>query len=310
MRRVEHLIRTIRRHTDNESNGSDSGLSDEEIIQFLNDAQDDIYSGIVRTYRKTFVTSSKFNSVASQEEYDLPSDIFQSSIVTLEYSHSGLEKDYYPLQRLELIEQASISGTPLAYNVRGSKLIINPIPSSSITNAFRIRYNQALPRLDKRRTVVKSATAAVTVTALTLEPTNAAFNYLNYLENDYLTTVDFDGAIKCTAIGYGSVAAVTGIVTLTGAPTKTLLTGETLVAGQYVCLGKRSTTHSGLKDDCERYLIAYPVWKMLKRDSSTDSADQERELAMMKQDIIDSYGETYQDVDNIPIINSDYAEYL
>lgn len=308
MRRVEHLIRAIRRHTDNETNGSDSGLSDEEYIQFLNDAQDHLYREINKTYRKIFTTSSKFPSVANQEEYDTPIDMFQTSIVSLEYSPTGQEKDYYPLQRRELIEQVSAPGVPLAYGVRGQKIVVNCIPQSAITNAFRIKYNKALPRLDKRRTVVKSATAVGTVTALTLEPTNAAFNYLNYLENDYLTTVDFDGTIKCTAIGYGSVAVGTGVVTLQG--TKTLLTGETVVAGQYVCLGKRATTHSQLLDDCEGFLIAWGVWKGLKRDSSSDSVLQNQELAVMQQSIIDSYGENYQDVDQIPIINSDYAEYL
>jgi len=185
MRSVEHLIRAIRRHTDNEANGSDSGLSDEEYIQFLNDAQDDLYSAITKTYRKVFTTSSKFDSVANQEEYDVPTDIFQTGIVTLEYAYTGLEKDFYPLERRELIEQTSIHGVPVAYMVRGSKIIVNPYPQTAITNAFRVRYNKALPRLDKRRSTVKAVTvAAGVITALTLEPTYAGYVAAHYAEND------------------------------------------------------------------------------------------------------------------------------
>lgn len=312
MRRVEHLIRAIRRHTDNESNGDDSGLSDEEFIQFLNDAQDDLYAEITKTYRKVFTTSTKFNSVANQEEYDVPSDIFQTGVVSLEYSHTGNEKDYYPLQRRELIEQASIPGVPLAYMIRGSKIIADPYPQSSVTNAFRIKYNKALPRLDKRRSAVKAVTVsgAGVITALTLEPTYSGYNANHYLENDYLTAVDFDGTVKCTAIGFSRITALTGAISFTGAPAKTLLTGEAIAIGDYVLLGKRATTHSQLLDDCERYLIAYSVWKALRRDESQSSQLQAQELAMMKQLIVDSYGENYQDVDQIPIINSDYSEYL
>ena len=122
--------------------------------------------------------------------------------------------------------------------------------------------------------------------------------------------MDWDGLVKCTAIPYSGITAGTGVISFTGAPTKTLLTGEAIAIGDFILLGKRVTTHSQLLDDCERYLIAYGVWKGLKRDSSTDSGEQERELAMMRQEIIDSYGENYQDVDHIPIINSDYSEYL
>lgn len=310
MRRVEHLITAIRRLTDNESNGSDSGLSDEEFIQFLNDAQDDLYAEIVKTYRKTFTASSTFSAVTNQEEYDLPTDIFQTSVVTLEYSHTGLAKDYYPLERRETIEQSSIGGAPLVYIPREKKLIVNPYPETS-GGVFRIKYNKRLPTLDKRRATVKSVTiAGGVVTALTLEPTYSGFNGSHYLESDYLTAVDFNGSVKCTAIGYSSVSGVTGVVTFTGAPAKTLLTGEAVAVGDYVVLGKRASTHSQLFDDCERYLIAYSVWKALRRDESSSSNAQKEELVLMRSSIVDSYGENYQDVDQIPRINSDYPEYL
>jgi hypothetical protein len=50
-------------------------------------------------------------------------------------------------------------------------------------------------------------------------------------------------------------------------------------------------------------LIAYCAWKILKRDSSADSQEQQAELSAMEQDIIDSYKVITDDVQYVPQLN-------
>jgi hypothetical protein len=119
--------------------------------------------------------------------------------------------------------------------------------------------------------------------------------------------VGSDGTIKCPKVEYSSVAA-NGVVTLVG--THAYLTGETITVGDYVVPGERATTHSELPDNCERYLISYVTWKILKRDSSTGSQEHVQELQMLAQQIVEAYAAAAQDVTRIPIINTDWAEYV
>lgn len=308
MRRLEHLISQVRRQTDNEVIGDDDGISKNELIWYFNEAQTNLQEAIINTYRKSFSEVAYISAVGSQEEYSLPDYTFSGqSVVKIDYSHDGQAKNYIPLNKVEFVEQRSINGVPLFYVLRKNKVIFNPIPQSSITNAFRVTYNKALPMLDVRRSTVKAKTeGAGTLTALTLEPTFTGFSVDDWADDDYLTVIGADGTIKCPKIAYTAVSAL-GVLTM---PTHTYLTGETVTVGDYVVPGERATTHSELPDNCERYLVSYVVWKILKRDSSKDSQEHLQELVMMSQQIVDTYAGAAQDITRIPVINTDWSEYV
>jgi hypothetical protein len=51
-------------------------------------------------------------------------------------------------------------------------------------------------------------------------------------------------------------------------------------------------------------LIAYAAFKILKRDSSVDSAEAAQELSAMIQEIVSSYSLITDDVEFIPQLNS------
>jgi hypothetical protein len=81
--------------------------------------------------------------------------------------------------------------------------------------------------------------------------------------------------------------------------------GETISAGDWVCAGDFCTTHSELPEEVERYLIAYSAWKILKRDSNADFAEQQQELLEMETEIVAAYADLLDDIYEVPIINDD-----
>ena len=82
-------------------------------------------------------------------------------------------------------------------------------------------------------------------------------------------------------------------------------TGETISVADVALKGKFSTTHSELDDMVERYLIAYCVFQIYKRESNiTDTQVQQLVLTTMEQEIVDSYQELTDDITEIPDIIS------
>ena len=65
----------------------------------------------------------------------------------------------------------------------------------------------------------------------------------------------------------------------------------------------KQTLTPELPEIAERYLLAYVEWKLLKRDSSVDSAEAMQELATMEAEIVNSYKHINDDVQTIPEIN-------
>lgn len=306
MLRIEHLIKHVRRQTDNETIGTDQGMSDEEIIRYLNDAQDDIYGDIVNTFRGKFYAQEVIAVSANTPTYDTPSKAFMDDqIAMLEWSLTGLDRDYRALKRVTMRERCSVEGWPSRYAVSNKKIYLWPVPVSPQGN-IRVTYNKKVPTLDKRRAQVNVATiAAGVLTGLTLKGVGgaaiSATEVTAFSNNDYLCVVSSSGAILCEAVEYTAVSAL-GVVTL--ATNHTLLTGETVPTGAYVVLGDYATTHSEMPDDIENYLMAYAAWAIYKRDSNSDLVPQQQTMVAMKQSILENYAEMNLDIDWTPEVNT------
>ncbi len=309
MLRVEHLIKHVRRQTDNESLGTDAGLSDEEIIRYLNDAQEDAFGGIVNTFRSKFYDQATDSIVAGQESYDVPSKAFMGDQLALvEWSITGQDRDYRALKRVTFRERTTSEGWPCRYAVSNGKIYIWPIPQAA-QGTLRITYTKKRPKLDKRRAMVDTVTiVGGAITALTVKGSDgAALGSAEgdaFTNDDYMTIINSSGDILCEGIGYDSVS-VGGVVTITGG-SHTLQSGETCPQDSYVVLGKWATTQPQLPDDLEKYLLAHTAWAVYRRDSNTDQTPQLQALAAMKADILDNYAEMNLDIDYTPQVNDTY----
>jgi len=304
LRRIELLITQVQRATENERVGSTDGISAEEYYQYFSDGQTMLQRRILAVNNKLFRTSDTFSASGAESYDNAPADMFaRNMIASLEYSSSGLAKDYVHLKKRTQGERFSETGTPSQYMLESGRILVNAYPSAG---SFRRVYNYKLPRLDKRRTTVLSHTKSATaLSALTLV-TTTPFDSADYALSDYLTIVGWDGTIKMRGIPYTAVDSGTGVVTIQGT-TYTFPSDSTLTNGDQVCLGEYAATHSLLDDQCEDFMLTYCQKRILMRDSSQDVSDLESVLQPMIDDILELYSDD-PDVQEVPVTGFSYFQ--
>ena len=310
MRSVTRLIEQVRRQTENEDFDSFVGISDEEFIQYINDAQYNLQAAIVHQHPRVFTAEAIVDAVNGQESYELPSDcLLANKVHNVEYSNTGDEDDYYVLEQSTIkYRTTGIQGSPTKYTRLGGKLLLAPVPQSG--GKLRITYIKRLRELDKKQAQVGAARDAKPndniisssgTFDIALETNNFETNTDGLSKHDFVCIVDKEGKslVKNIEITSSSLSVIT-------CPAHTLDTGEsaTIPVGAYIVGGKDTTTHSELDISVERYLISYCAWKILKRDSSVDSSEAAEELAMMLREIVKSYAMVSDDIQFIPQLNS------
>lgn len=303
-RLIDYLISDVREQTENEDFSDNIGISDDEFLRYINEAQQRIQARIYAQHKHIFTEEETYSVVADQESYSIPDNSFTGNAISqVEFKHSSDDKDYRPLELRNLKNRSVASGNPQFYIRKNKKFLISPVPSSS-QGTLRLSYAKAVRRLDKRRGSIASFTDSGTqITALTLEVSTDSVDTTATAKDNFLCIVGRDGTIKMKNIEYDSISGTTGVVTLTA--NHTYESGESITVGDYIVVGKDTSTHSELPDHVERYLLAYCAWKILKRDSSADYSEQESELGQMESEIVATFGDIDDDIHLIPEINSD-----
>jgi len=310
---VDRLIDQVRRETENEDVSSTSGIQDIEFLQYLNDAQDRLQSLITATHPTVFVKEKIVDVIVDTEIYDIPEDAYkENAVTTVEYSPSSNIEDYYHIEQTTMKRRdTAVQGFPVTYIRRSGQVLLQPRPQQA--GSLRLNYIKRIDRLDKRRGVVAVALlddSTRTITTLEFDPSssNPALDANTLLEDNYLTICDRDGKPTMRNIPIDAIDAGTGVVTVSAG--FTYEEGESISVGAYPVSGKDARTHSELPRMCERYLIAYASWKILKRDSSVDFAEQQSELLQMENDIVNSFADIDDDVHFVPTLNhwSDWSD--
>lgn len=308
MRYLGDLITTARYHTQTVTGNTSIGVRDDQFIQYFNDAQDRIQSSLATAGVYLFETTYEANLVATTRSYALPDRTLAGNRVRMvEYSHNGDSKEYYPLAQLTPLQLSNNEVTyPMGYIVRNGSILISPVPQSG-TGKLRITYAQRLDDLDIRRASILSHTdSGSAITALTLDTSDDDSTALG--GSTYLCVSDRDGTVTMRNIRYDSYNSSSGVITLTGG-SFTYDTGETMANGDYVTIGKDTSTHSSLDPMIERYLIKYVTREIVAiENSSADVAQLDQMLVAMEQDITQLFTPVNQDVQSPPIIN-EFFEY-
>jgi len=304
-RAVQHIITDIRDHTENAvvNESDNTGIEDSEFLRFMNDATFRLHSRIVQQHPSVFIKEYEVSVSAGDEEITLPADIMLGNKVTMvEYKESNT--DYYVLYPGTLRHrQRGNNATPRFYIRHTGKILLSPKPS--ISGTVRIHYIRAPHTLDIKRGSVAVATlntTARTITTLTLDVSTDAVDTDVLDKYRHITIVDKNGEIQMENIEVDDIDGATGVVTV--ASGFVYSTGETIAVGDYVLAGPHASTHLDFPDSVERYLIAYCAWKIMKRDSSTDSIEQTQELLEMESEIIASYADIDDDITPIPEIKA------
>jgi len=140
---VSDIITRIQRKFGDESAVQ---VTNADIIRWINDGQRRIVLKNDVLLEKTATT----NSVAGQQEYDLPTDLLILKFI--QYKDSG-STSYLKLRGLTTVEfneyidgwsdGGSVKGVPQVYTIFSGKIIAYPTPTNSVTAGFKIYYNRA-----------------------------------------------------------------------------------------------------------------------------------------------------------------------
>ena len=309
---INSILTEIRESTENEEFDDTIGLTEEEILKFTNDAIYRLHTRIVAQHPSVFLVEKEVDVVADQEAYSLPfKTMFKNKVSKVEFSSDGTSDKYYPLRPMSLYRRdPDINGSPEFYIRRSGEILLYPTPQSG-TGKLRITYVSKAKRMDKRRCNIVSINGSGTA------PTSIEVNYVNGTTVDSaelakrtrLTVVDKYGNIKMDNILLSSIDASAGandaLLTL-DTTNWTPETGEEITTSDFVLSGRYATTHLEFEEELERYIQAYVIWKVLKRDSSVDSAEAQAELLAMETDIVAAYADISDDITEIEEINNDF----
>lgn len=300
-RRIDRLITQIRLQTENEDT---IGIKDSEFIEYINDAHHRLQSIIEAKHPNVFQKEKIIDTTANVDIYDLPDDAYMDNKISgIQYSMSS-GTDFYNIERLdEKRRDDAFSGTPTGYIRRSGKIILQPKPQTA--GQIRLLYVRRIEEVDLLRGQIEvAATSGSSITSLQLDASisSPALDSSALNEDRFLCVVDSRGAIKMRNIEFDSVDSATGVVSITSG--FEFESDETISAGDFVVRGEDTSSHSQLPRMCERYLKAYCAWKILKRDSSTDSVEQQPELLAMESDIVTAYSEVTDDIIFTPRLSS------
>lgn len=304
MRYVGKLITAIRSRvgapdqdfSEDVSGVTTSGISPEEVLEVLNEAQNLAQAEIINLYPQEFMAQTDIDLTVGTSEYTIVDNVFiNKRLDTVFYSHSGQERDFAPLDQRPLRDRIYDDVThPPYYHSRGSTIIVPPPTGGS--GKLRVDYYRQLDRLDIRRGKISSTTATTIVLANDGDLDTPELD--NLIDGDYLCVVDKHGAVQDYSIEFTSYDSGTRTITIPN----TTLTGGT---DDYVVIGKYATTHSPLPNIAESFLRLYAQKRLLDYDSSMDAQAEDAELIRSLNSILKVYADPDEDIQFVPILDGD-----
>ncbi len=310
MRRTDALILAARTISRNSANADGTkGVSDDEILQYLNDAQDRIQNRISSTKNisKIFTTQAIISIVANQEAYSIPDRLLlNKQIEGVEFSATGSLTDYVRLEKLNFFNRdTNTTNYPWGYFKRGGQIFLQPTPSTS-TGTIRVTYERDLDDLDIPRGTIATITGgtATQFTTVTFDPATSnpyETTTPGWSTQQYCCFVSPLGVRKAYNVLIGGYVAGSDILTPSPSPFIYNTTYDSALAvGDIAVFNKYTTTFSQLPDACERYLIHYAAMELFHRDSSKDYSKEAAIVAETEEDILKALAAQTSEVQYVP----------
>lgn len=297
MRYAGQLINRIRKRTKNVdfSVGSDgeatAGITDDLILEFINDAQDYIQGRILSVFPDEF-TASKDISVTGAGSYAIDDRVFMDNrIISVKYSVSGRDRDYRPLSPITIAEQSYDTNThPYNYVRKNGAIVPSPIATSSV-GKFRVDYYRSLDDVDIRRGKISSTSSTTIVLENDSDLDDNAIG-----DAEYVCISDINGTVQDYNVVVSDYDSGTRTITI---PSQTLTGG----VADYVTVGRYTTTHSKLPDEAERFIKLYAQKRVMHTDENTGSTLEDAEVQAALNDILQTFADITQDIEPIPVVD-------
>ena len=299
MRRFEFLMEKARFNT---NNIDPNRFNELDLAQYFNDAQRHIQTVIVENNVRHEIFSQEFTFQTTNgvETYDLPEDIFATSAINFVDFSSTSERDrFFPARALVNTDRRRGFG----YIIRADKIIIAPVPSSSLTENVRIIYVRKLHEMGPRFgtiTDVPNATDIVMTANLSDDQLLLSRYY------DKLSIVYSDVKILLDKINIISDTADTP-----GAGQHTIVTDSDITTivpavGSFIVGGNVATTHSELPDVTELLLTNLVERTIQYVDSSSDVQTVASLTTEEREAIVGLFKSHPQDPAYPPIVTDEY----
>lgn len=309
MRRVDQLIQQVRLVARNTANADGTySISSDEILQYLNDAQDRMQNLISarKNIAKIFDAQAIISVVAGQEAYTIPDRLLlNKQIDSVEFSYDGTVGNYVRLEKLNFINRdTNQSSYPWGYFKRGGQIFLQPTPSVT-SGSIRVMYERDLDDLEFSRGAISSITTGTSTSFAALVVDSVADSYEStspgWSNVQYCCVVSPYGVRKAYNIPISSYNTGTNTIT----PTGSLFTYDTtydsqIAVGDIAVFNRYSNIFSQLPDSCERYLIHSAAADLFAKDSSADYGKQSDIVAQMEEDILKALSAQTSEVQYLP----------
>ncbi len=289
---------------------STSGVSDNEILEYLNDAQNRLFATIVTNQGMTRRFDSTFDIqlVAGTMGYDLPDRVgFGRNIRRVEFwqgtSYIGT------LDPLVMAPDwdDSLQSDPSGYLSVGGQIRLNCKPTSGFLRVWCAYQPYAL---DIRRGTISAvgAPSGGNYPSITLaNDTVLSSDLITEGTNFYISVVDRNGLMLYPNVDVASYNSGTRVLTLQNTPTS----GGTIPVGAFITIGEYTSSHcllSKARDIVETFLKAYAVKKLNQVDSSTDIMTSDAELKGIAQQIFELVSSEYTDNISVALYNNPWTQ--
>lgn len=294
MRRLEFLLNSVRRSTDNVQT---SAITDAEMIEWFNDGQKLIQNLIFKMNTKGDIFQAvEVYDANTDGVYDLPEDIFALNAISLVEASLGQGTNdndgFVPINRVDESDRAYLSG----YFVRNGQIIFTGNQAAFHPyQQVRVTYYRKMPRFDKRWGTIQTVNSGVSIVL------QSGYDDLASTVDDYITVVDGLGNVVRDNI---HISSFSGGTTWT---TTDALTG--VVAGNFVCMGKDANNFSELPEECEPYLLDYVRRRLYGRNVYNDGDKQYDFTAEQKDELIRLFSNNTKEILSPPITDLTFLDF-
>ena len=304
-RRLEEMIVDARAQAYSEDYSSTEGWSDEVVSRIFNLGLNRLNHKITQIDNPANIEQTTIDSVANQQAYDLPIDVFMAiRLDDVRYQWGTSDYEFVTLRQTAISDRFNYPiNIPDAYCIRDGQILLSPTPDSSKTGAIIINYQKRMRSLDVRRGLLSSkvdspVTITLTFAATSAKDANMQSNAEAVLDKrDYICLVDRDGepiVSQITVNTYNSSTQVITAETTYSFPTAELAALDAAIAAGtaiYVVSGRYASTHSELDSQSEDYLIEFAISRLLRLQSSTSELKESR---MREEEALDSLVTAYR----------------
>ena len=297
MRRLEYLIKQVRKSTDNTDT---TAISDAEIVEYFNDGIKAIQALIhgANIAPDLFLSTQTYTFDGSLE-YNLPSDIYATNSIMLaevKFGQNNVNEGYRPIKRIADVERSDFFG----YFIRDGKIVISL--SEGQTNVafdqFRLTYFRQLKRFDKRWAKVSSVTPG---SPNTLNLTGTVDEAMEDVD-DVISIVDSAGVTIQSGLQVVSYASLPASLTFTGSTTG-------ITNAHYVVMGASTTTSTELPEAIQPYLLDYVRQRLYTRQNYNDAEKQMGFSKASQADILSIFSNKSRDPSEPVITDTDFLGY-